>query len=104
VPSNRSKSARISAAEAKDHYNESLVVTGRVTQVTFRPTIAYLNLDKAYPDTPFAIAIFSAATNQFGDLSRLKGKAVEVQGKIVEYRGRPEIVIDNTNQLVVLDQ
>ena len=104
VPSDRSKSARISAAEAKDHYNESLVVTGRVAQVTFRPTIAYLNLDKAYPDTPFAIAIFSAATNQFGDLSRLKGKAVEVQGKVVEYRGRAEIVIDNTNQLVVLDQ
>ena len=100
VPSDRSKSARISTTEAKNHYNESLIVTGVVAQVTFRPTIVYLNLDKAYPDTPFAIAIFSAATNRFGDLSGLKGKAVEVQGKVVEYRGRPEIVIEDANQLV----
>jgi len=104
APSDRSKSARISATEAKDHYNESLVVTGQVAQVTFRPTIVYLNLGKPYPSTPCAVAIFSAATNQFGDLAGLKGKAVQVQGKVVEYRGRPEIVISNASQLVVLDQ
>ena len=95
-------STRIGAAEAAKHYNETLIVTGRVAQVSFRPTIVYLNLEKPYPDTPFAVAIFSKDTNGFGDLSRLKGKGVEARGKIVEYRGRAEIVLQETNQLRVV--
>jgi hypothetical protein len=96
------KAAKIGAAEAKDHYNESLVVTGQVVQVSFRPTIVYLNLDKPYPETPFAAAVFAKDTNSFGDLSKLKGKGVEVRGTIKEYRGRAQIVLEHTNQLVVV--
>ncbi len=97
-----SSPAKIGAAEAKDHYNETLIVTGQVAQVTFRPTVVYLNLDKPFPETPFAVAIFSKDTNGFGDLSQLKGKGVEARGQIVGFRGRAEVVLTNSNQLKVV--
>ena len=92
-------STMIGAAEAAKHYNESLIVTGQVAQVSFKPTLVYVDLDKPRPDSPFTAVIFSAATNGFGDLSRLMGKDVEIRGTIKEYGGRPEIVLDETNQL-----
>ena len=97
-------SAKIGAAEAQKHYNETLVVTGQVAQVTFRPAVVYLNLDKPFPDSPFAAVVFSAVTNRFGDLSMFKGKKVEIKGTIKEYRGKPEIVLEETNQLRVVGE
>ena len=34
--------------------------------------------------------------------ARLKGKDVEIKGTIKEYRGKPEIVLEETNQLVAV--
>jgi DNA/RNA endonuclease YhcR with UshA esterase domain len=94
--------SKIGAAEARKHYDQTLVVTGKIAQVTFRPSIVFLNLDEAFPNSPFAAVVFSRATNQFGDLSKLKGKDVEITGKIKEYRNKPEIVLESTNQLMIV--
>jgi DNA/RNA endonuclease YhcR with UshA esterase domain len=95
-------SAKIGATEAKNHYNESLIVAGQVAQVSFTPTLVFLNLDKPFPDSPFSAVVFSRATNGFGDLSRLKGKDVEIKGTIKEYHGKSEIILEETNQLMVV--
>ena len=81
-----------------------MVVTGKVAQVTVRPTIVFLNFDKAFPNSPFTAVVFPRATNQFGDLYKLKGRDVEISGKITKYRNKPEIVLDSTNQLVVVEK
>jgi DNA/RNA endonuclease YhcR with UshA esterase domain len=94
---------KIGTAEAIKHYDEELAVTGKVAQVTVRPTIVYLNLDKAFPDSPFTAVIFARSTNGFGDLSKLKGKDVEVNGKIAKYHDKPQIVLESTNQLKVIE-
>ena len=93
---------KIGAEDAGRHYNESLTVTGMVAQVTLRPTIVFINLDRPYPDSPFAAIIHSSATNQFGNLKRLKGRSIEITGKIVNYHDRPEMVLDEAGQLLVL--
>ena len=94
---------RISPAEAKDHYQETVVVTGQVAQVTIREKLVYLNLDKKYPNTLLTGVIFAKATNQFGDLNKLEGKRVEITGTIDEYRDKLQIVLSSTNQLKVLE-
>ena len=94
---------RISAAEAANHYQETVIVTGKVAQVTIRPKLVYVNLDKKYPETPMYCVVFARATNQFGDLKRLDGKHVEVRGKIEDYQGKAQIVLNNTNQLKVIE-
>jgi len=93
---------RISTAEAGKHMDESAVVTGKVAQVTIRPNVAFLNLDQAFPDSPFTAVIMAKNTNGFGDLKALEGKSVEVSGKIKAFKDKPEIVLESTNQLTVV--
>ena len=92
---------KIGTPEAKKYYGQEMIVTGTVAQVSIRPGIVFLNMDKPYPRSPFTLVIFPAATNQFGDLKALKGASVEARGKIADYHNKPEIVLDKTNQLTV---
>jgi len=94
---------KIGTAEADKHYQETCIVTGKVAQVTIREKLVYLNLDKKFPDTPLTCVIFARATNQFGDLKKLEGKQVEVQGKIDEYKEKLQIILNSTNQLKVVE-
>ena len=95
---------RISAAEAKYHIDESLIVAGKIAQVSIRPELVYVNLDDKYPQTSFSGVIFARAANQSGDLSKLEGKRVEIKGKIEEYREKPQIVLNSTSQLRVIEK
>ena len=92
---------KIGAAVASQLYDQLLTVTGKVAQVTLRATIVFINLDQPYPDSPFAAVIHSKDTNQFNDFRALKGRAVEITGKVQKYRDRPEIVVEKPGQIFV---
>lgn len=94
---------KISAADATNFYGREMIVTGKVAQVTIRPTVTFLNLDKKYPDSPFTVVIIHGHSQFFGDANALKGKSIEIKGKITNYKDKPEIALDSTNQLTVFD-
>lgn len=93
---------KIGAQDAANYYDKEMIVTGRVAQVTVRPTVTFLNLDKPFPDSPFTVVVFPAKSDFKGDLKALDGKVIELKGKIRNYKDKPEIVLDYTNQLTVL--
>jgi len=93
---------KISTAEADRYYDQKMIVTGKVVQVTIRPNVTFLNLDKPYPNSPFTVVIFHGHSSFYGDANALKGKSIEIKGKIRNYHDKPEIALDNTNQLTVL--
>ncbi len=93
---------RISATEADKHFEETCIVTGKVAQVTVREKLVYVNLEKRFPNSPLTAVIFARATNQFGDLKAMEGKPVEVMGRIEEYKEKPQIIVNTTNQLKVV--
>jgi hypothetical protein len=62
-----------------------------------------LNLDKAFPDSPFTVVIFHGHSSFYGDANALRGKSIEIKGKIKNYQNKPEIALDTTNQLTVFD-
>jgi hypothetical protein len=95
---------RIPAAEAERHFAETVVVTGRVAQVSIRPKLTYVNLDKPYPQTPMYCVVFARATNQFGDLKQLEGREVEVRGKVEEFQSKAQIILNSSNQLRVIEK
>ena len=99
-----SEPIRIGAADAQKHFQEVCILTGKVAQVSIREKLVYLNLDKKFPDAPLAGVIFAKMTNQFGDLKRLEGKQVELQGRIEEFKDRLQIVVHSTNQLRVIER
>ena len=94
--------AKISTIEAAKHYEETMTVTGKVVEVSVLPRIAFINLDQPHPDSPLTAVIFPTATNQFPDIKSLKGKSVEISGKIKNYHDKPEIVLESSNQLTVV--
>jgi len=93
---------KISAVDATNYYDREMIVTGKVAQVTIRPTVTFLNLDKRFPDSPFSVVIFPRQMKLFDDLNALRGKSIEIKGKIKNYNDKPEIILDSTNQLTVL--
>ncbi|MGP8199979.1 MAG: hypothetical protein ACLQU4_10805 [Limisphaerales bacterium] len=98
---NGPSSGKIAATSANKHYGENAIVTGRVAQVTIRPSVVFLNLEQPYPDSPCTVVIFRRFTNQFGDLSSLSNQSVEISGLITNYQNKPEIVLTNASQLTV---
>jgi DNA/RNA endonuclease YhcR with UshA esterase domain len=96
--------AKIQADAAKDNIGKQVAITGKVAEVSKAEKIVRLNIDKAYPKQPFTAVIFAPNTNVFGDLDSLKGKTVEITGKITDFRGHPQIVLTSTNQLKIVEE
>ena len=103
VDTNAAAPLKIGTADATNHYDQEMIVTGKVAQVTIRPTVTFLNLDKNYPNSPFQVVIFHGHSSFYGDANALKGKSIEIKGKIKNYHDKPEIALDNANQLTVFD-
>jgi DNA/RNA endonuclease YhcR with UshA esterase domain len=93
---------KIGTAEAGKYYEEAMVVTGKVAQVIIRPDVAFLNLDRPSPDSPFTAVIFEENIGQFGDLQKFKGQDVEVNGTLTEYHDKPEIILESPAQIKVV--
>ena len=94
---------KIGTADASKYYEETMVVTGKVVQVSIRPNVAILSMDKPYADSPFTAVVFEENIGHFGDLQKLKGQNVEVSGTVTEYRSKPEIILESTNQIKVVE-
>jgi DNA/RNA endonuclease YhcR with UshA esterase domain len=94
----------IGAAQAADHIGKQVTVTGVVAQVSFRPSLVFLNFDKPYPNSPFTAIIRNKSTNEFENLAALKGKPIAVKGKVIDYNGKPEIELTGKAQLKTLGE
>ncbi|HXB59313.1 MAG TPA: hypothetical protein VNU95_07100 [Candidatus Acidoferrales bacterium] len=92
---------KIGTDQATNFYGREMIVTGTVAQVSIRPKIVLLNMDKPYPESPFTLVIFASATNQFSDLKSLKGASIEATGTITNYHDRAEMVLEKAGQLKV---
>ena len=88
-------------AEASKFYDETMIVTGKVAKVSVRPTVTLINLDEAGPNSPFTAVIFPDHLSLFPDIQKLQGQNVEISGTVTEYRNKPEIILESTNQLKV---
>ena len=94
---------KISALEAKKYYDETMIVTGKVVNVSRRPNITILDIDQPYPNAPLTAVIFQENVGQFGDLQKFRNQAVEITGTITEYHNKPEIILESTNQLKAVE-
>ena len=90
---------QIEALRAPFHVGESVLACGKVAQVTVRSEVAYINLDRPYPNDALALVIWqselAAYETKFGRLSTLEGKRVCARGTIEEYRKSLQLVLKN---------
>jgi len=95
----------ITPEEALQHIGEKQTVCGTVASTHFarsskgQPT--FLNLDKPYPNQIFTIMIWGNKRGSFNEAPEkyYSGKRICVTGSIKNYRGSPEIVVNNPSQI-----
>jgi hypothetical protein len=92
----------IGTGQAAANIGKQVTVTGVVAQVSFRPSLVFLNFDKAFPSNLFTVIVRNKNTNEFEGLLALKGKSVSVEGKVIDYNGKPEMELTRKTQLKVL--
>jgi|SRR5215813_2154035 len=96
--------ARLTAAEAGNHVGENATVCGKVASTHYaatkgrRPT--FLNIDKPYPHEIFTVLIWGSDRLKFdAPEERFKGKSVCATGQITSYRGVPQIIAHDPEQI-----
>jgi hypothetical protein len=93
----------ISSAQAKDHVGETATVCGRVADARYQETgshVTFLDFDKPYPEHMFTAFLPAQNRAKFGTPEKdYKDKEICVTGKIEDYRGKPEIVLTDPQQI-----
>jgi hypothetical protein len=97
---------KLTAVEAKDHVGEQATVCGKVASTRYAATTrgkpTFLNLDKPYPNPLFTVLIWGENRERFGaPEEKYREKPICVTGKITEYRGGPEIVVSNPQNIEI---
>jgi len=96
--------ATVSPEDAASHVGESATVCGIVASAKFatgsRAQPTFLDLGKPYPNSAFTAVIFGDDRAKFGTPeTTLRGKRICVTGQIRDYRGKPEIILNDPSQL-----
>jgi len=100
---------QISASQAKYYVGEQATVCGTIVSTKFnqngKSNPTYINLDKKFPDQEFTIVIFGKNRINFSyePEKYLYNRKVCVTGKVEEYRGVPQMIIEHENAISVLE-
>lgn len=96
----------IPACKAKNYYGENIIVEGRIAESYLsKNNNLFLNFEKKYPYQCFTGVIFSSNLKYFPENFReiIFGKKVRIRGVIKEYKGKPEIIITQPQQIEILE-
>jgi DNA/RNA endonuclease YhcR with UshA esterase domain len=89
-------------AAAAANVGQTLTVEGTVASVTtLRTGTTFLNFGARYPNQTFTAVIFRSAATRFPSPQQWEGKRVRVTGTVRPYRGKPEIILNDSSQLVL---
>src|ERR1051326_4299083 len=86
--------------EAAQHLGETKCVTGKVLRVKVGiKGVHFLDFCEDQMACPFTVVVFSNDLKDVGDVKRLAGRTIEIQGAVKEYDGRPEIILRRISQI-----
>src|SRR5579871_5685180 len=86
--------------EARQHIGETKCVTGKVLRVKVGERgVHFLDFCEDQLACPFTVVVFSHDLKDVGDVRRLAGRTIEINGPVKEYDGRPEIILSRISQI-----
>lgn len=87
-------------SEAPNNIGRKVWVEGEIDHVfTSVKGNYFLNFCSDFRDCPFSSLIFSEKANLFNDINSWSGDTVYIYGLIEVYQTRPQIIIENPNQI-----
>jgi micrococcal nuclease len=99
----------ISLNEVKDNIGDSVKLKGQVYAVKYLQQVkgspTFLDVGGAYPNEALTLVIWNNTRNKFKDPPEelFNNKTVSITGRILLYRGRPEIVISEPGQIEIVE-
>ena len=88
--------------EAAAHVGETATIVGTVASVFRSPGgNVYLNFGADYPRQTFTAVALAPVAGWTAGVDSLEGRRLRVRGKIVNYRGRVEIVLREAEQILL---
>ena len=92
----------ITTAEAKDHFGDSVYVTGKVSEIfTSEKGNIFISFDNKYPSHTFSVVIFKR--NNI-DITGIKaGSILTVLGTIISFNDKPQIILNSQEQIVKVE-
>ncbi|MCX6741783.1 MAG: thermonuclease family protein [Candidatus Pacearchaeota archaeon] len=92
----------ILACAAKGFIDKTMIVEGKVIDIyQSSSNTVFINFEKPYPNSCFTAVIFKSDLGKFDSLDIYKNKVVRVKGKIKEYEGKPEMILENEDMIEV---
>ncbi|GAA4920029.1 S1/P1 nuclease [Mucilaginibacter defluvii] len=88
--------AVVKLEDVKNSIGKSVVVTGKVFSSRDIGSMILVNLGAAYPNQLLTIALKGKA-KEFG--SQLENKTLTVEGEVIDYKGKPEIIITDPTKI-----
>ena len=92
----------IDASEAKKYLGEEIIVQGKIIDAYCSKTnTVFLNFGSAYPKQCFVAVIFNSDQDKFvkNPEKYYLNKTVRIKGKISEYKGKPQIILKDPEQI-----
>jgi DNA/RNA endonuclease YhcR with UshA esterase domain len=94
---------QISSGDAKDNIGKTVQVKGKVANIfVSQKGNTFINFDDKSPNQTFTVVLMSE-TNI--DISQIKEESIlTVYGEIKEYKGKPEIILENSSQVISVEK
>ncbi len=87
-------------SEAHHYIGKNQCVSGTIIQVKpGRNGVTFLDFCDDYQVCPFTVIVFANDLKKVGDVTPLKGRFIQIRGKVEEYDGRAEIILRKPEQL-----
>lgn len=97
----------IAAKDAAKHIGEDVTITDKIYGGKFLagPGLTLLDVGGSHPNEVLVLLIKGDDRKKFtgSPEETLKGKSVTITGKVIDYKGKPEIVITEPTQIKVTE-
>jgi DNA/RNA endonuclease YhcR with UshA esterase domain len=93
---------KIPAKDTADYIGDTVTVVDTVSGVYLSKSgIYFLNMGDQFSNNALSAVIFKSDASKFHDIKNLKGEVVEVTGRVKYYHGKPEIEVEEREQVKV---
>jgi DNA/RNA endonuclease YhcR with UshA esterase domain len=93
-------------AAVQDAMPKDFIVAATVNDIDVTDSVISIHFAGTEKSNLYAVVLRQGRdeiTAAYGDgLEKLKGKSIRIVGKIVDYRGKPEIVISKPEQITIV--
>ena len=92
----------VSYVNAKDYIGKYTCIEGKIDHIYISSKgNIFLDFCSDYRNCPFSAVIFKSHSYKFPDIKKYENKVVQIKGLVRTYKGRPEIIINASNQIKI---